>query len=83
MSEDNNTSANISIIPHWLFYSLVFVYGFYLVNRALRYFFHINLSRIIRSIGEAGEMTWFLIYELRTGLTLLVFYYLYRGLKRE
>lgn len=80
--DENLRSIGKKIFPTWLFYSLVWVYGFYIVNSTARTFFGFSLTGMISGIGEYGQMLNWIIYMLRTGLTLWLFYCLYRRLNR-
>ena len=80
--DDNLQSIRQEIFPTWLFISLVFVYGYYFINSTLRTFLGFSMTRMMSSLGEFGSIFNWSIFSLKTGLTLWLFYCLYKGLKR-
>ena len=68
-----------SVVPAWLFYSLLAVYGFYFVNSVGRAYLDIHLIGILRNSSEHGRMIPEVLFQVRTGLTLWLFYCLYRA----
>ena len=80
--ENQFQEARQAIVPKWLIYSLISLYSFYLLNSTMGAFFGTSLMRIIRGAGEFGQIINWIIYELKTGLTLWFFFCLYRGLNQ-
>jgi hypothetical protein len=82
MSEENEPQPQLvinDIFPKWLFISLLILYGFYLLNYTTITFLDFSLVRFLKNAGDVGEIINWLIYELRTGLTLWLFYRLHKG----